>query len=82
MESVHPELWLIMDKFPGQSSRINELYRTDADFKTLCSDYLLCLHSLQEYQDEITEKQNTIKEYEVIRKDLERELQDFLGARK
>jgi hypothetical protein len=82
MESLHSELLYITDKFPGQSGKIAELYKNDSDFRALCEDYFLCIKILRQYQNEFGEKQNVIKEYEDTSKDLERELQDFLGVKK
>jgi hypothetical protein len=82
MESLHPELLYIADKFPEQSDKIAELYKNDSDFRALCKDYFLCIKILRQYQNEFGEKQNIIKEYDDTRKDLERELQDFIGNKK
>jgi len=82
MEALHPELVFIMDKFPGQSDRIDVLYKNDSDFRALCADYFLCLNILHKYRNEFSEKQSTIKEYDDIRKDLEKELQDFIFNKK
>jgi hypothetical protein len=71
-----------MDKFPGQSDKIDSLYKNDPDFRTLCADYFLCIHILHKYRNEFSETQSTVKEYDDIRKDLERELQDFIFNKK
>jgi hypothetical protein len=78
MKSVHRELLHIMNKFPKKSARIKTLYKNDPDFKALCTDYFLCISSLHKYQKEYMEKQNTIKEYNDVRSDLENELQNFI----
>ena len=82
MESLNPELLLIMDKFPGQGDRIDELYENDPDFKALCADYYLCINFLHKHRHEFGEKKSAVKEYEDMRKDLENELQDFIGEKR
>ena len=79
MESLHPDLLLIMDKFPGHGDRIDELYENDSDFKALCADYFLCINFLHKHRHEFSEKKSTITEYEDMRNDLEKELKDFIS---
>jgi hypothetical protein len=78
MESLNKQLRLIRKKFPEQSERIEELYETNEDFRTLCSDYYLCVQHLQKFQKEFGEKRSSIKEYEDIYAELERELYHFI----
>ena len=80
MELLQPELLFVIGKFPALSDRIHALYKNDSDFKTLCEDYFFCIDTLHKYRNEFRKKQSAIKEYEVVRKDLEKELQDFLLA--
>ena len=78
MESLNEQMRLIKKKFPGQSERIEELYETDEDFRMLCSDYILCMQFLQKFQKEFGEKKHSLKEYESMREELEKELQHFI----
>ena len=78
LRSIERQLWLIKEKFPLFSARIQELYESDPDFESLCSDYLLCLNVLEDYQQEPLEKQEDIREYEDIKMTLEKDLHDFL----
>jgi len=71
-------LTTIKQKFPQQSDRIEELYRLDEGFRTLCSDYLLCMMELQKFHKEADEKKLTVKEYKNIQADLEDELFHFI----
>jgi len=78
MESQNKQLRLIKKKFPEQTERIEELYKAEEDFRTLCADYFLCVQHLQKFQKEFGEKQSTIKEYEDIYTELEKELYHFI----
>jgi DNA repair exonuclease SbcCD ATPase subunit len=78
MESLSKQLNAIKKKFPEQSERIDELYETDEDFRTLCSDYLLCLQHLEKFQKDVGEKKHSLKEYREIQSELERELSQFI----
>jgi hypothetical protein len=72
------QLRAIKNKFPEQGDRIEALYNSDEDFRTLCADYFLCMQNLQKFQVEFSEKQSSIQEYQNILKDLEKELQEFI----
>jgi hypothetical protein len=79
MESLNKQLSVIKNKFPQQSGRIEELYEIDEDFRTLCSDYFLCMQYLQKFEKEFGEKQVTVDEYKIMRTELEKELYHFLS---
>ena len=74
MTSLQTELGLVKEKFSLDGQIIEELYRPEADFKSLCSDYFLCTKLLQEYLTELEEKQHVIQEYQAACNDLEQEL--------
>jgi len=65
MESMHPGLFLIINKFPKHVNRIDALFKNDPDFKDLCSDYFLCINTLHKYRNGIREDQGAIKEYDM-----------------
>lgn len=71
-------LQIIKQKFPQQSERIEELYRLNEDFRTLCSDYLLCRRELQKFHYEANEKKTSVEEYKAIQSELENELFHFI----
>jgi hypothetical protein len=78
MAPLDVELGLIKQKFPGQSDQIEELYETVPDFRTLCDDYFLCIQYLRKFQKEFGEKQDSVEEYQSLRKELEKELSGFI----
>ena len=78
MESLNSRLSVIKKQFPSQTDRIEELYVADEDFRTLCSDYYLCMQQLQQFMKHISETKHTIEEYDNMRKELEKELADFI----
>ena len=74
MHALQNELGLVKSRFPDQKSVIDNLYRNDNDFKSLCADLFLCSKMIQEFEMEIAEKQHALIEYREIVKDLESEL--------
>ena len=82
MEVINEELRAAKERFPDQSARIEELYKSDPDFKALCADYLLCIKTLQEFRKEFSNKLSAIAEYQDICQDLEKELGDFISDAK
>ena len=78
MESLDAQLRAVKQKFPEQGDRIEQLYESDEDFRALCADYVLCMRQLVEIEKEFSEKEHSMKEYKNIRKELERELHDFI----
>jgi hypothetical protein len=78
MEIVNLELLTVQENFPDQSQRIEQLYRSDPDFKALCADYFLSQKTLQQFQKEYNHTVNAIQEYQDICRDLEKELGEFI----
>ena len=74
MNTLQTELGLIKNRFPDHTSVIDDLYRNDMDFKSLCADLFLCSKMIQEFESEIVEKQHALLEYREIVKELETEL--------
>ena len=78
MESLDAQLRAVKQKFPEQGDRIEQLYESDEDFRALCADYVLCIRQLVEIEKEFSEKEHAMKEYKIIRKELEKELHEFI----
>jgi hypothetical protein len=85
MISVNKQLTEIKKKFPEQTDRIEQLFKTNEDFRTLCSDLYLCLQNLQRFKNEfddmrlsMEEYKDSIKEYKNISTELENELSHFI----
>ncbi len=78
MESLNQQLKIVKQKFPNQADRIEELYESDEDFRTLCFDYFTCMQYLQNFKKESSEKQESLEEYKGIRQELEKELHEFI----
>ena len=78
MESVNAQLYAVKEKFPGLGDRIEKLYESDEDFRTLCTDYILCIQHFEKFKKEFSEKYHTVEEYKDIRSELERELFDLI----
>jgi hypothetical protein len=74
MNKLHTELGLVKTRFPSHQFIIDDLYRKDPDFKSLCADLFLCSKMIQDFEVEIAEKQHALAEYRDIVIDLEKEL--------
>jgi hypothetical protein len=74
MHALQTELGLVKNRFPDHTSVIEDLYRNDTDFKSLCADLFLCSKMIHEFELEIAEKQHALTEYQEIVKELESEL--------
>jgi hypothetical protein len=74
MNSFQTELSLIKEKFPGCKTIIEDLYKNDSDFKSLCADLFLCSKLIHDFESEIAEKRNVLSEYTEIVQELELEL--------
>ena len=78
MESLSKQLKIIKQKFPEQEGRIEVLYEKNEDFRSLCSDYLLCIQQLQKFRKEFGDKQFSLREFQDMRTELEGELYNFI----
>ena len=78
VKSVEIHLKMLKDQFPMQETLIDDLYQQDAMFRSLCSDYVLCLQFLDKFKNEFSEKMVSMEEYEQLKKDLETELRSYL----
>ncbi len=80
MNKLQTELGLVKTRFPSHNSIIDLLYRNDSDFKSLCADLFLCSKMMQDFEEEIAEKQKALAEYRDIVKDLEKELLTVINS--
>jgi DNA-binding protein Fis len=71
-------LELIKTKFPRQSVRIEQLFKTDKDFRDLCTDYFSSLQALKKYRKISLEGEQSIEDYQIVLNDLEKELYDYI----
>lgn len=78
MKLLNEHLKAVKEKFPEEGARIEALYASDEDFRTLCEDYFSCIQHLQKFKKEFSEKQYSFDEYQSIRADLEKELYNFI----
>jgi hypothetical protein len=74
MNALQTELGLVKNRFPDYKSVIDDLYRHDMDFKSLCADLFLCSKMIHDFETEIAEKEHALIEYREIVKELESEL--------
>lgn len=78
MKSEREILDLIKKRFPRQDSKIMQLYEQDADFRSLCLDYFSSLQDLHKYKKLSEVEEQSVKEYQNVLTELEKELYDFL----
>jgi len=72
------EIALVSQIFPQYTDKIQELYTSDADFRSLCADYFLCKSNLAEFKKKLAERKESIHDYEEVTSELEKELFHFL----
>jgi hypothetical protein len=81
MRSLNEYLKAVKHKFPEEGARIEDLYKSDEDFRALCEDYFACLQFLNKFKNEVREKKYSFEEYKNMQEELEKELQDFIFPR-
>jgi hypothetical protein len=74
MNMLQTELGLVKARFPEYQQVIDLLYRSDPDFKSLCSDLFLCTNMIQGFTLEMEEIKQALVEYQDIVSELEIEL--------
>jgi len=72
------EIALVSQIFPQYTDKIQELYTSDADFRSLCAVYFLCKSNLAEFKKKLAERKDSIHDYEEVTSELEKELFHFL----
>ena len=72
------EIALVSQAYPQYSNKIQELYTSDADFRSLCADYFLCKSNLAEFKKKLAERRDSIHDYEEVTVELEKELFQYL----
>ena len=72
------ELICMVEKFPALSENIMDLYKTNEGFQTLCSDYLLCLNTLDQWVSSLKKDELLIREYSDLEKILHAELLQYI----
>jgi|GEM_PF-2198687 len=75
------ELIFMIENFPSQRTKIIELYNRDPDFKQLCNDYCLSVKMLEAFKKTEPDIKKVKRDYELVSKELESELERFLNKR-
>ncbi|MDW5290594.1 hypothetical protein [Formosa sp. PL04] len=70
----------IVQLFPDFEEQIVFLFRTDENFRELCSDYILCLSMVLKRQEDITKHKEEIAEFEELQQNLEAEILNEINA--
>ena len=81
MSVIHPGLFLIMQQFPSEKDNLRRMYMGSQSFQTLCEDYQKCTEALAYWrrsgQKQAMERSH---EYKELRKGLEEEIKECIGA--
>jgi hypothetical protein len=77
---MRAELSCMVEKFPGLTDKILVLYDANEEFQTLCSDYLLCLKSLDQWVRSLEKDEMFVQEYSELEKILEAELVQYIKS--
>ena len=57
---------------------VEDLYTSDAEFKSLCADYFLCDQTIRKMEHEIEEMESILQEYREALGDLENEISSWI----
>ena len=76
---VHAE---ILNLYPAFEKIINNLYKSEDHFRTLCEDICDCQIMIQKLKNEKNQKVEYLKEYETLYTELITELSDTLNEHK
>lgn len=74
-------LKIIRDKFPGQDTRVGNLYDQNEEFQLLCVDYVASLEALKDFQENVHQQGRSIDEYKELIRQLEKDLREYLKAK-
>ena len=80
MKSVYVHLKILKQLFPSKEAEIEKLYENDAVFRDLCNDYTTCLDYQNKFQTDYVESKESLTEIEKLRRDLEKDLNEYLKA--
>ena len=78
MESTNAFIMVVKDNFPVHAHTIESLFNRNSDFRGLCEDYHLCIQSIDKFHKEFSDHQSLLIQYEILRKQLEKELLEFI----
>lgn len=72
----------IVQIFPDFEKKIDFLFRTDENFRDLCSDYILCAAMVRKMMNDLKKDNSSREEYEELQQNLEEEiLQNLMTAK-
>lgn len=71
-------LRIIREKFPGQDTRVGNLYDQNEEFQLLCVDYVASLEALKDFQENVHQQGRSIEEYKDLIRQLEKDLREYL----
>lgn len=71
---MNAELIYLVNSFPEQKDKIQDLYEKSDEFQTLCLDYFLCFRSLNQWEESRKKDDKFIEEYAELKRALETQL--------
>lgn len=79
---MHQKITSIVRVFPEFEERIDFLFRTDENFRDLCTDHILCTSTIMNMKEEPNKFSDQILEYEEVLKGLEGEILQMISTKK
>ena len=64
----------IVRVFPDHEQKIEYLFMNDANFRELCTDYILCASKILDLKTSLEDCSAQIQEYEELQRNLEEEI--------
>lgn len=78
---TNPGLFFISKRFPEHSEKIQNLFKENDSFRSLCEDYRVCAKALKYWSDSTSEKAPARREeYSALLQELEEEVLIYLGG--
>jgi hypothetical protein len=77
-EKIHS----IVRIFPAHEQKIEYLFMSDANFRELCTDYILCASKILDMKSGLEESSSQIREYEELQRNLEQEMLNLIVKKK
>jgi hypothetical protein len=71
---MKPELILLLERFPDYKEQIKLLFECDEEFQALCSDYFLCIRSVNHWELTLKKYQEHFEGYLELKRVLENKL--------
>ena len=78
---MRAELICMVDNFPSQKKKIENLYECSEEFRTLCLNYFNCIRSLDRWEETIKSYKERIEELTELKRILEQKTLQYIDKK-